>query len=189
MKSIKLTAILGLLLAVSQPLHAIITFTQLTDDTFIVSHRVKFIGSRGQAMKLVYTKAASLCQAAGYTYMNVVGEDSQATQQYDNANASLRVQFFTQDGEGRIDCARNSSADYVAEAREKLANRGYRPPTVESAESDASGLAADAPDSSSVETANGDQDGSCTVDQIVAMAKSGLTAEQIRAACPAVACP
>lgn len=179
MKIFRLSAMLCLLLTASQPLHAIITFTQLTQDTFIVSHRVKFIGSRGQAMKLVYTKAASLCTAAGYAYMNVLGEDSQASQQYENANASLRVQFFMKDGEGRIDCSKNASDDYVEEATEKLAHQGYeRPSAADSGPAASTPAMASDPGSSA----------GCNVDQIIAMAKSGLSAEQIKAACPVLAC-
>ena len=60
--------LLAVLLLASQAAMATITFTQLDDDVFSVSHRVKIIGSRSKATKMVYTKAASLCIAAGFSH-------------------------------------------------------------------------------------------------------------------------
>ena len=82
---------------VSQTAFAVITFDQLADDIFVVSHRVKGIGSRGQAMRLVYDKTASLCVAAGFEYYAILDQESQATQENESANASIRVQFFQGD--------------------------------------------------------------------------------------------
>lgn len=121
------TALLALVGVLAAPAaHAVLTFDQLDDDLFVVSHRVKFIGSRGQAMRLVYTKAASLCEAAGYTYLTILEQESEAEQEHENANASVRVRFHLEDGEDRIDCLRKADPKYVEEAREKLARRGYR---------------------------------------------------------------
>lgn len=158
-------------LVLPQAALAVITFTQLDDDIFVVSHRVKFIGSRGQAQKLVYTKAASLCVAAGYSQFKILDQESNASQQHESANASARVQFFQVDAEGRIDCERNSDPEYVEQARAKLAKKGYEPP----------------PEPEIDEAANGDEGGgerSCTVEQISAMVKAGFSDEQIKAACP-----
>lgn len=109
---------------------AVITFDQLGDDLFIVSHRVKvkFWMSRGKAVRMVYEKAASLCLAAGYTHFEVLQQESEANQWDDDANASVRVRFFSAEGNGRIDCRRNASERYVEQASVKLARRGYRPP-------------------------------------------------------------
>ncbi len=150
---------------------AVITFTQLDDDIFVISHRVKIIGSRGKATKLVYQKAASLCIAAGYSQFKILDQESNASQQYEAANASARVQFFQQDGEGRIDCEKNATAEYVEQAEVKLAKIGYRPPAPAEAQPAAS--------------AGGEGAGrTCTVDQITAMVKAGFADEQIKAACP-----
>ncbi len=170
-----LSVCLLLLLLVPQSAMAVITFTQLDDDIFVVSHRVKGIGLRGKAMKLVYTKTASLCIAAGFSHFKILGQESETGQQDDVANASIRAQFYFADGDGRVGCERNSNPTYIQQAREKLARKGYRPPqrTVESP-STAHTAAAEA---SPVEEA------SCTIEQVAAMARSGLTDEQILAAC------
>ena len=91
-----------LALAAPQASHAVITFIQLAETVFVVSHRVKFIGSRGKAMKLVYTKAASLCVAAGYSHLKILEQESQASQQHESANASIRVKLFMAGGEDRL---------------------------------------------------------------------------------------
>lgn len=127
-RSILLTTACLLALAAPTVTHAVITFTQLAGDTFVVSHRVKGLGSRGQAMRLVYTKAASLCVAAGFSHLEIHEQESQASQQYESANASVRVQLFMAGGEGRIDCEMTANPEYVAQARTKLAAKGYRPP-------------------------------------------------------------
>jgi hypothetical protein len=154
--------------------HAVITFTQLADDIFVVSHRVKFIGSRAQAMKLVYEKAASLCVAAGYTHLEILEQESEAVQEDDSANASVRIKLFQADGADRIDCEKNASQQYIGDAATKLAKMGYRPPATE-------GGGAEGP---SMVEAGGTPTGVCTIEQIVAMVKAGLELEQIKAACP-----
>lgn len=150
---------------------AVITFDQLDDDIFVVSHRVKGIGSRAKATTMVYEKAASLCIAAGFTHMKVLSQESDAAQQEDSANASVRVQFFFEDGEGRIACEAKANPRYVTEAAEKLARKGFRQPEK-------------APGPQEVE-AGGETSGpsACALEQIAAMARSGLSDEQIRAAC------
>ena len=107
---------------------AVITFTQLDDDVFIVSHRVKILGSRGKANKMVYTKAASLCVAAGFSHYKILDQESDAAQQYQAANASARVHFYLQDAEDRIGCERNADPKYVEQARKKLEKMNYEPP-------------------------------------------------------------
>jgi hypothetical protein len=128
-------------LATPQLASAVITFDQLGDDLFIVSHRVKlkFWMSRGKAMRMVYEKTASLCLAAGYTHFEILQQESEANQLYDDANASLRVRYFSSNGAGRIDCRRNASDRYVEQASVKLARRGYRPPAEQAAPSSGSG--------------------------------------------------
>ena len=113
----------------AQPALAVVTFTQLDDDVFTVSHRIKLLGGRGRAMKMVYVKASSLCVAAGFAHYKVLGLESNAFQEHDTANASVQVQFFQEDGEGRIDCDRNADPKYVDQARQKLSKRGYNPPS------------------------------------------------------------
>ncbi len=151
---------------------AVITFTQLDSDLFIVSHRVKIIGSRGQATRLVYDKAASLCIAAGYSHLKVLQQESEASQRDDSANATLRVQLYFEDGEGRIGCEQKANAEYVAQARAKLAKRGYQPPEKPS------------PDAAGSPAEGTDEDWSCTVEQISAMVRAGFSNPQIKAACP-----
>lgn len=178
---------LGIVLALAalvfaQPALAVITFTQLDDDLFVVSHRIKVLGLRGKAMKLVYEKTASLCVAAGYSHFEILDQESNTGQQYESANASIRARFFRTDGEERINCEKNASPEYIAQARKKLAKRGYEPPPPVAeglvAESEAGEVqAAEADAASSTDT------GDCTVEQITAMVKAGLADEQIKAAC------
>jgi hypothetical protein len=163
-------AICLLALAAPQVSHAVITFTQLADNIFVVSHRVKFIGSRSQAMKLVYTKAASLCIAAGYSYMEIVDQDSEAAQEDDSANASVRVKYYMGPGEDRLNCDKNADHEYIGQAGAKLLAQGYRPPDPEE-------MAA------AVES-DGTSTGKCSIEQIVAMVHAGLEIDQIKAACP-----
>jgi len=157
------------LLLVPQAALAVITFTQLDSNLFVVSHRIKVIGSRGRAMKLVYEKAASLCIAAGYTHFKIVDQESNAGQQYESANASIRVRLFLADDEERIECENSASSTYVEQAGEKLSRMGYQPPD---------------PDALAQESAESEGDtGDCTVAQITAMVKAELSEEQIQAAC------
>ena len=128
-------------------------------------------------MKMVYTKAASLCVAAGYTHLKILEQESQAGQQYESANASIRVKLFLDGGEDRLDCEKNANPEHIKEARNKLARVGYRPPDPEKIQ------AMEATEGR--EESAGTPTGSCTIEQIVAMVKAGLTVEQIKAACPA----
>ncbi len=52
-------------------------------------------------MKLVYTKTASLCVAAGFSHMKILERESETGQVDDSANASIRAQFYFADGEDR----------------------------------------------------------------------------------------
>lgn len=166
-------ALAALLAVVFTPqAEAVVTFTQLDDDIFVVSHRVKGIGLRGKAMKLVHEKTASLCIAAGYSHFEILEQESQSGQQYESANASIRAQFFFADGPGRIGCERNANPDYVEQAGDKLREQGYEPP-----EPGAAGVADPA-------GADGSLCGPCSIEQVAAMARAGLSDEQIRAACP-----
>lgn len=115
---------------------AVVTFDRLDDDLFIVSHRVKvkFWMGRGQAQRLVYEKAASVCVAAGYSHFKILHQESEANQHYvfdddygqTAANASVRVRFYNEDAEERIECDRNASEKYVEQAAAKLERGGYR---------------------------------------------------------------
>ena len=170
-------ALLAFLVA---PAHAIITFTQLDQSTFTVSHRVKGIGSRGKATKLVYTKAASLCVAAGYSYYRVLGQESEASQQYQAANASVTVRFFFEEGPLRISCQDGSDPEYVQEARQKLQRMGYEAPEpTQETDEDAGTMAEETPEPT------GSCPQGCTIEQIAAMARAGLSDEKILAACAA----
>lgn len=170
--------LLALLLLAPQAALGVITFTQLDDDVFSVSHRVKLIGSRGKAMKMVYTKAASLCVAAGFSHYKVLQQESEAAQEDDTANASVQVKYFQQDGDDRIGCQRNADPEYVAEARAKLHRQGYAPPPPSAPAEPAAASPADA-------AGEGTSAGTCTLEQIAAMARAGLEDDKIRAACHA----
>jgi len=173
----------GVLLALlATPAYAIISFTQLDENTFTVSHRVKGLGSRGKATRLVFTKAASLCVAAGYSYYQLLDQKSEASQQYQAANATVTVRFFFDDGQNRISCDSGSDPEYVEEARNKLQGRGYSPPEPEQAEPTPDSASAAQPEQPD---ASGACPQGCTIEQIAAMARSGLSDEQIRAACEA----
>ncbi len=156
----------ALLLAMPQIAGAVVTFQQLDGNTFTVSHKVKWIGSRGQAMDLVYEKAASLCIAAGYTHMKIQDQESTSSGYYQSANATLTVKFFLETGEGRVDCDHKASDEYIQQAKKKLKKKGYEGPIAVSDDGD--------------ET---EQENQCTVEQIAAMVKAGLSDEQIKAAC------
>lgn len=118
----------SIVIAVPSLLMAVITFNQLDDDIFTVSHTVKGLGRRAKAMNMLYEKVSSLCVAAGFDYYTILDQESQAPGYYEQANASARVQFFLDDGEGRIGCERNAQPEYVDQARKKLAKQGYKPP-------------------------------------------------------------
>lgn len=163
-----LAFVLAAALVLPQTALAVISFTQLDQDMFVISHRVKIIGSRGKAQKVVFKKAASLCIAADYSYFKILDQESNAGQRYEVANASVRVQLFQDDGEGRIECERNADEDYTEQARTKLAKIGYEPPPEKPAPP--------AEDEGVVRT--------CTVEQVSVMVKAGLSDEQIKAACP-----
>jgi hypothetical protein len=164
-------------LLIPQAAFAVITFNQLDDDIFTISHRIKVIGSRAKAMKLVYEKAASVCIAAGYTHFKILDQESGAGQQGESGNASIRTQFFLEDAEGRIECEKNASEEYVQQARKKLTKRGYTPPEPAPAvpAGEAAGGASEGPAATKT----------CTVEQVTAMVRAGFTDEQIKAACPA----
>ena len=171
-----LLAFVAILALLPQPTSAVITFNQLDDGVFTVSHRIKLIGSRGRATKLVYTKAASLCIAAGYSHYKILSEESDAGQQHESANATVRVRFFQASADDRIGCERSSDPQYVAEARAKLQKQGYTPPAVPQP------AAEPAPSPASAGEA-GTSLGTCTLEQIAAMARAGLSDDKIRAAC------
>jgi len=146
---------------------ATITFDQLDDDVFVVSHRVKLLGSRGQAVRMVYEKAGSLCVAAGYTHFEIQDQQSQAWQTEEDANASIRAQFFLEDGKQRLACMNLASSTYIEQANVKLRMKGYRPPARAATHS------ADTPE----------EIGTSTAEQISAMTQVRLSAQQIQAAC------
>ncbi len=169
MRARKVLILIGITVLVAPQLAmAVITFDQLDDDIFVISHRIKFYGSRGQAMKLVYEKVASLCVAAGYTHVKILDQESQAAQEDITANASIRARFFFEDGEERNDCKKKASEKYIEQAAVKLEAMGYQRPD---------------PAVSTSAEATADDTGSCAVDQISAMVKAGLSDEQIKAAC------
>ena len=169
MRAMKVMIFVGIMVLVaSQLAMAVITFTQLDDDLFIVSHQIKgLFGQRAKAMKLVYTKAASLCVAAGFTHLKIMDQESEAGGQHDSPNASIRVRCFFEDGEERIDCKKKASEKYIEQAAIKLKKEGYQRPDP----------AASTPAESTAEIE------SCTVEQISAMVKAGLSTEQVKAAC------
>lgn len=140
-RATKVLLLVGIaLLAVPQLAAAVITFDQLDDDLFVVSHRVKvkFWMSRGQAVRKVYEKAASLCLATGYSHLEVLRQESEAHQWDDDANAHVTVRFFAEDGDRRIECRPLASARYIEQANVKLAKRGFRGPPPTTAPADQS---------------------------------------------------
>lgn len=173
---------LAALLMLPHMASAVITFTQLDQDIFVISHRVKLFGSRGQAQRLVYKKAASLCVAAQYSYFKILDQESNAGQRYEVANASIRVQLFQEKDEGRVECKRNADPEYIEQASNKLAKIGYQPPPEPTEAVTETGTETG---TETATTTDGDTAArSCTVEQITAMVKAGLSEEQIKAACP-----
>jgi hypothetical protein len=167
---------LGAALLLGGPAHGIVTFKQLDENTFSVSHRIKGFGSRGKATDLVFTKVASLCAAAGFSHYQVIGQESQAAQPYRAANATVTVKFYFEDAEERISCEPAADPEYVDEIRAKLAEMGYEAPTPPQPAEPSTGGSSDAGSLGSC--AQG-----CTIEQIAAMARAGLPDEKIRAAC------
>lgn len=168
MKTLKVGIVLAVMTLIAPQLAlAVVTFDQLSDDVFVVSHRVKLIGGRGQAMRIVYEKAASVCVATGYTHMAIIDQESQTWQHEEAANASIRVRFFLEGGEERIDCRTTASERFIEQARVKLVKKGYGPPV--------------APEDTSVEAIEGY--GTCSLDQVSVMERIGLSDRQIDAAC------
>ena len=164
---VRRTALLfSLILVFAQVASAVVTFQQLDGNTFTVSHKVKWIGSRGQAMDLVYEKMASLCIAAGYTHMRILDQETTSAGYYQSANATLTVKFFLETGEGRVDCETKATDEYIQQATKKLKKKGYEGP-IEVME----------------EEADAETENLCTVEQITAMVKAGLSDDQIKAAC------
>ena len=164
----KLLFTVALLFAVPQVAHAVITFDQLGDDVFTISHAVKLVGGRGVAMDVVYEKASSLCIAAGYTHLKVLGQESNAGSDYESPNATVRAQFFRGgSGEGLVKCEIKATQKYIDQAKKKLDRRGYRGPAAPPEATQAiSGSA------------------TCSIQQIMTMTKAGLSDQQIKAACP-----
>lgn len=166
----RILILVGIALAVPQAALAVLTFEQLDANTFSVSHQVKGFGGRGQAMELVYEKAASLCVAAGYKYMEVIGQESHAGGAWQSPNATVTIKFFSEGGGERIGCELKASDEYVIQATKKLASRGYSGP-----------VEAETP--TEVTVRNDGEVNHCTVAQITAMVNAGLSENQIKAAC------
>jgi len=129
MKTSKVLMLIGITVLVApQIAMAGVGFHQLDDDFFVVSHENKGFRSRTTAIRVVHEKAASLCVAAGYTHLKIVGQESQTLRFFSNPNASIRVRFFFEKGEERIDCRRNASEKYIGQAAVKLMKKGYQRP-------------------------------------------------------------
>jgi len=168
-----LRALVGITVALTlaTPASGIITFRQLSPNTFTVSHRVKGIGSRAKATALVTTKAASLCIAAGFRHLEILDQESEATQEHEAANATMRVRFQHAESPQTLPCEANADPEYIAEARNQLARRGYQWPDPPEA------MASDTGESTASCAST------CSIEQIAAMARTGLSDDQIRAAC------
>ncbi|MCG8455271.1 MAG: hypothetical protein MI919_03250 [Holophagales bacterium] len=162
MKKSIVALLLASLLLTPQAALAVITFDQLSDDTFFVTHRVKLFGGRGQAVRLVYEKAASLCLAAGFRHFEILDQESQTFQHEEQANAGIRVRYFFEAGADRIDCEGLASDRYIEQADLELHRKGYRPPAQREPAADT---------------------GACTEEQVTAMADLGLSEAQVEAAC------
>ncbi len=115
-----LLILFALVLFVAGTASATVTFTQLDEDVAVVSHRVKFIGSRAKALDMAYVKAASLCVAAGFTHFEILDQESNPAQEYEDATATVTARFHHQSGEGLFTCKRKAESKYVAQAEKKL---------------------------------------------------------------------
>jgi hypothetical protein len=168
----------------AQAAEAVISFTQLEENVFVVKHRVKVIGLRSKAIRLVHQKSASVCMAAGYTHMEILEQESDSGESDDSVNASMKVAFYLEDGDERVGCEQDSTSDYIKQARTKLTKIGYRPPGREAVARRPAAAEPPLPAAEPVASGEGDPEtGSCTIEQIAAMARAGLTDEQIKAAC------
>jgi hypothetical protein len=124
----RLVVAIALAMTVSKSVEAEIASSQLADDIFVGSRRVRIIGSRGQAMRPGYTKAASLCGAVDYPHLEILQQELQAGSEFEVANASIRVGFSQAGGGERPECDRSADSQYVEEASTKLAKSGRQPP-------------------------------------------------------------
>ena len=70
------------------------------------------------------------------------------------------MRFYFEDGQERLDCRRKASEKYIEQAAIKLEKKGYQ-----------------RPDPASIVAEARAETGSCTVEQISAMAKAGQKAE------------
>jgi len=98
--------------------------------------------------------------------MKILDQETTSAGYYQSANATLTVKLFMETGEGRVECSTKASEEYIQQAKKKLKKKGYEGPI------------AVLDDKEKAETQN-----QCTVEQITAMAKAGLSDEQIKAAC------
>ena len=115
----------ALLLGLSSPLLAFVTFGQLDSNTFTVSHMVKGIGNKGKATRQAYEKAASVCVAAGYSHLKFVNEQADGTTYGGVPNATVTFKLFNEPSDDRIECAYSASPEHVVAVKKKLAKRGY----------------------------------------------------------------
>ena len=166
--------LLALILLLSAPAHAVVTFKQIDQNTFSVSHKIKGFGSRGKATDLVFTKAASLCVAAGFSHYRVMSQESQSAAPLQPANATLTIKLFFEDSEDRTACEPSADPEYVREIEGLLSKLGYEQPSPQTQDPDKS---------SEPEVAATTNIQGCSLEQIAAMARAGLTDERIRAAC------
>ncbi len=112
-------------------------FQRLTEDRFVVSHMTG-VGGTKKASKFAHQKAASICVAAGFTFMDVLGQRAGAGKMEGvgvggisvgirtNATSTLLVRFKHEnenEGEEVLDCKENSVPRYVAKARKGLERR------------------------------------------------------------------
>ena len=113
-------------------------FQRLTEDRFVVGHMTMF-GGANKASEIAHQKAASICVAAGFAFLEVHdqekragrvesvtigrGSGSIAASVEGNATSVLLVRFKhenEEEGEGVLDCKENSVPRYVAKARKGI---------------------------------------------------------------------
>lgn len=114
---------------------AALKFAKLTDNQFIIHHQkgMSFGSGETKATKTAYTKAASVCIAAGFTHFEVQDlsiSGAVAAGAYGGgrpAAADLRVKFYTNpaaalaEEKSLLECQSMADPEYIELAKVKLA--------------------------------------------------------------------
>ena len=112
------SAILGALALVAVPASAgPLRFERLSETRFTVEHNSWAADGEISDYRGALKRAASICRAAGYEYVEVLGRSRT------ESGFSTAVEFTVhhETGEGRVNCAANADTKLYDQAKKKLA--------------------------------------------------------------------